>query len=104
MPSTTLTIDQIEISPLNVRTHRPDAEDTGALEASILADGLLNPIVVHPMLGRKGRWGAVAGGRRTRAIKALVGRGDLPRDWPSLLDAEVHAIAERATIKETVNG
>lgn len=86
MPSTTLTIDQIEISPLNVRTHRPDAEDTGALEASILAEGLLNPIVVHPMLGRKGKWGAVAGGRRTRAIKALVGRGDLPAGWPVKVD------------------
>lgn len=86
MPSTTLTIDQIEISPFNVRTHRPDAEDTGALEASILADGLLNPVVVHPMLGRKGKWGAVAGGRRTRAIRALVGRGDLPADYPVKVD------------------
>lgn len=82
MPSTTLPIGQIEISPLNVRTYRPDQTDTAGLEASILAEGLLNAIDVHPMRGRKNYWGAIAGGRRTRAIKALVDRGDLPADWP----------------------
>lgn len=80
MSSTTLTIDQIDISPLNVRTYRPDIADTTALEESILERGLIQPIAVHPMLGSK-RWGAIAGGRRTRAIKALVARGALPRDW-----------------------
>lgn len=80
MSSTTLTIDQIDISPLNVRTYRPDIEDTSALEESILERGLIQPIAVHPMRGSK-RWGAIAGGRRTRAIKALVGRGALPADW-----------------------
>ncbi|HET9512085.1 MAG TPA: ParB/Srx family N-terminal domain-containing protein [Sphingomonas sp.] len=80
MSSTTLTIDQIDISPLNVRTYRPDIEDTTALEDSILERGLIQPIAVHPMKGSK-RWGAIAGGRRTRAIKALVARGALPRDW-----------------------
>lgn len=80
--STTLTIDQIDLSPLNVRTYRPDAEDVGELERSILSEGLLNPIAVHPMKGRKGRWGAIAGGRRRRAILNLVTRGALPRDFP----------------------
>ena len=80
--STTLTIDQIDLSPLNVRTYRPDAEDVGELERSILAEGLLNPIAVHPMKGRKGKWGAIAGGRRRRAIVNLVTRGNLPADWP----------------------
>lgn len=100
MPSTTLTIDQIDISPLNVRTYRPDAEDTETLQASILAEGLLNAIDVHEMRGPRRpanrRYGAVAGGRRTRAIKALVARGALPADWPvpvnlheGLTDAEL---------------
>ncbi len=78
----TLTIDQIDLSPLNVRTYKPDAEDTADLERSILAEGLLNPIAVHPMKGRKNRWGAIAGGRRRRAIRNLVDRGALPADWP----------------------
>lgn len=95
-PTVTLTIDQIELSPLNVRTYKPDAEDTGDLERSILAEGLLNPIAVHPMKGRKGKWGAIAGGRRRRAIANLIKRGKLPSDWPvrvthhdNLSDAEL---------------
>jgi ParB family chromosome partitioning protein len=103
MPNTTLTIDQLALSPLNVRTYSPDAEDTTALQASILADGLLNPIAVHPMKGNKGKWGAIAGGRRYRAIRALIGNGDLPANYAvkvtileELTDAELieHSITE----------
>lgn len=103
MSSTTRTIDQLCLSPLNVRTYGPDAEETDALQASILADGLINPIAVHPMKGNKAKWGAVAGGRRYRAIKALIERGELPADWPvrvnvfdQLSDAELieHSITE----------
>lgn len=82
VPPATLTIDQIELSPLNVRTYRPDAEDVGDLERSILSEGLLNAIAVHPMKGRKGKWGAIAGGRRRRAIANLIAAGSLPREWP----------------------
>jgi ParB-like chromosome segregation protein Spo0J len=87
MSSTTLTIDQLRLSPLNVRTYGPDANDTEALQASILAEGrLINAIAVHAMRGKpRGSvqtWGAIAGGRRYRAIKALIERGDLPADWP----------------------
>ncbi len=103
MSNTTLTIDQLSLSPLNVRTYAPDAEDTAGLQTSILAEGLINPIAVHPMKGNKGRWGAVAGGRRYRAIKALIGNGDLPADYrvkvnilEGLSDADLieHSITE----------
>lgn len=104
MPSTTtLLIDQLCLSPLNVRTYSPDAEDTAGLQASILADGLINPIAVHQMKGGKTKWGAIAGGRRYRAIKALIGNGDLPADYAvrvnvldGLSDAELieHSITE----------
>lgn len=103
MSSTTLTIDQLCLSPLNVRTYSPDAEDTVGLQASILADGLINPIAVHQMRGSKSKWGAIAGGRRYRAIKALIGKGDLPADYAvrvnvldGLTDAELveHSITE----------
>ncbi len=104
MPSTTtLLIDQLCLSPLNVRTYSPDAEDTAGLQASILADGLINPIAVHQMKGGKKKWGAIAGGRRYRAIKALIGNGDLPADYAvrvnvldGLSDAELieHSITE----------
>jgi len=109
MPSTTLTIGQLALSPLNVRTYAPDAEDTRALQASILADGLLNPITVHPMRGSKTKWGAIAGGRRYRAIKALIANGDLPNDYlvrvnvlDGLSDAELveHSITENLVRKD----
>lgn len=103
MSSTTLLIDQLCLSPLNVRTYSPDAEDTAGLQASILADGLINPIAVHQMKGGKTKWGAIAGGRRYRAIKALIGNGDLAADYAvrvnvldGLSDAELieHSITE----------
>lgn len=80
-PAATLPIAQIEISPLNVRTYAIDIERDAALEASILTDGLHYPVDVHPMRGRSRVWGAITGGRRTRAIKALVARGALPADY-----------------------
>lgn len=88
MPSTTLTIGQIEISPLNVRINHEDAHNIAGLADNILARGLLNAIDVHPMKGRKGVYGAVAGGRRTRAIKSLVADARLPADWP--VEVNIH--------------
>jgi ParB family transcriptional regulator, chromosome partitioning protein len=84
VPAISVTIDRIDISPFNVRTHRGDIEDTAALEASIREEGLLNPIAVHPIGDDEGapRYGAVAGGRRTRAIRNLIARGELPANWP----------------------
>ena len=79
--SETMTIDQIEVSPLNVRRHRAAIEATGAMEASILSRGLIQPLNVHPMRGTK-KFGAFAGGRRTRAIRNLIVRAELPADWP----------------------
>jgi len=85
MPSTrqaSLTISQIRLSPWNVRTNEEDATATNGLEASILEEGLLHAINVHPMRGNSKQWGAFAGGRRYRSINNLVARGDLPADWP----------------------
>ena len=82
MPSTTMTIDQLELSPHNVRTHRPDMLETGAIERSLLASGQMFPLLVHPWKGRKDRWGVFAGGRRWRSFKNLIERGELPRDHP----------------------
>ncbi|TCP30729.1 ParB/RepB/Spo0J family partition protein [Sphingomonas sp. BK235] len=81
MPSTTLRISQLRLSPHNVRSSIPDADDTAAIERSILVEGLRVPIDCHPMRGAK-TWGAFAGRRRYFAIKRLVERGELPVDWP----------------------
>lgn len=80
--SETLTIDKIDVSPLNVRRHRAAIENLAPMEASILGSGLIQPLNLHPMRGYKDRFGVFAGGRRTRAIRNLVKRGALPADWP----------------------
>lgn len=92
----TLSIAQIEVSPFNVRTNEVDANDVAGLEASILENGLLEPIIVHPVDG--GRFGALAGGRRTRSIRNLVERGALPADWP--VPVIVHDDLEPAQLLE----
>ncbi|NJC33898.1 ParB/RepB/Spo0J family partition protein [Sphingomonas jejuensis] len=97
----TLPIAQIEVSPFNVRTNEVDANDVAGLEASILENGLLEPIIVHPMDGDPvdgHRFGALAGGRRTRSIRNLVERGALPADWP--VPVIVHEDLEPAQLLE----
>lgn len=75
----TMTIDQLRLSPYNVRTSEADTSDTSQLEALILADGLMYPMSVHPMRGAK-TWGAFAGGRRYRSIRRLIERGAVAAD------------------------
>lgn len=72
-------LNKLTLSTRNVRTNVQDATDTADLQASILAHGLLNPLVVIPAKG-KGAFEVVAGGRRLRALEALVNEGHLPAD------------------------
>jgi ParB family chromosome partitioning protein len=83
-PATTRTIDQICLSPFNVRTdaRATSPEAIAIMEKLLLSQGQLEPILVHPLKGNTKKWGAHAGGRRYRAFVNLIGRGDLPRDYP----------------------
>ena len=65
-------LSKLQVSPLNVRTNKEDTTDTAALEASILAHGLIEPLIVHPMAKPKGHYGVFAGGRRLRAMHRLL--------------------------------
>ena len=99
-PATTRTIDQLCLSPVNVRTdaRATSPEAIAIMEKLLLSQGQLEPILVHPMKGNVPEWGAHAGGRRYRAFKNLIARGDLPADHPievkireGLSDAELLA-------------
>ena len=81
---TTMTWGELCLSPYNVRTNAKDAAATEGLEASIKERGLLYPLVVHPIAGKKGKssFGVLAGGRRYRAIGKLIEAKALPADWP----------------------
>lgn len=78
METIRVTIEALDVSPANVRTHAEDAADVEALAASILSAGLLQPpIVTIAEVDGQTRYLAEAGGRRVRALKLLVERGQL---------------------------
>ena len=80
----------------------PASEDADAeLRASILAHGLLEPLVVRD---REGAWYVIAGHRRLRALRALAEAEQLPADTPvgcTILDDDVDA-TEAALAENTV--
>ncbi|MDG6079782.1 ParB/RepB/Spo0J family partition protein [Erythrobacter litoralis] len=79
-----LPLDQLVVSPLNVRTNEEDATSVDALAASISAHGLLFPLVVHDLdllIGSEfeefadrqdATHGVLAGGRRLLALRQLA--------------------------------
>lgn len=99
-PESTLhfTLADLAISPLNVRFNEADANAVEALSASIVEQGLLEQLLIHPA-PEGAKWakrtkacakygqtepaafGVLAGGRRYRAIRLAVERGLLPANF-----------------------
>lgn len=81
MITTTIPFAKLRLSDANVRKNTVNAEAAlAALAASIAEHGLLQPLIVAPAKGKKTLYDVHAGGRRLRAISALVEAGTLPRD------------------------
>lgn len=98
-PALFFTLADLAISPLNVRFNESDANAVEALSASIVEQGLLEQLLIHPA-PEGAKWakrskacakfgqtepaafGVLAGGRRYRAIRLAVERGLLPSDFP----------------------
>lgn len=81
MITTTIPFAKLRLSDANVRKNTANAETAlTALAASIAEHGLLQPLIVAPAKGKKTLYDVHAGGRRLRAIAALVEAGTLPRD------------------------
>ncbi|WP_045756631.1 ParB/RepB/Spo0J family partition protein [Xanthomonas albilineans] len=76
--------NRLTLSPKNVRRSGRDTAEykagIEALAASILTQGLLQNLIVHPVAD--GVLGVAAGGRRYDAINLLVTTGKLDPDWP----------------------
>lgn len=70
---------KLRLSPANVRKHYSEAGIV-SLANSILAHGLLQPMIATPSAGKKTTFDVHAGGRRWRAIGLLIERGDLPKN------------------------
>ena len=62
-------LDQLTLSPLNVRLGTPSATGIAELAASIESHGLLQPLIVHRIADNK--YGVLAGGRRLRALELI---------------------------------
>lgn len=77
-------VKNLSLSKENVRRTNREI-DIPSLAASILAQGLLQNLVVTP-LKKAGHFTVKAGGRRLRALQLLIEQGDLPADH------EVHAM------------
>ena len=78
-------LSQLAPAPENVRKTPPDGCDDAALKASIAALGLLENLVVRPNEPAEGgaeRFAVVAGGRRLKAMRALVEDGVLDAHHP----------------------
>lgn len=80
-----MTIHSLPLSSIQPSGANPrSAIDPAGIErlaASILADGLLQNLVVSPTKGRKQRFRLISGERRYRALQLLHARGDIPADY-----------------------
>ena len=82
-------LNQLILSPTNVRKTPPSAAEDAELKASIRARGLKQNLVVHPSADEKGVHDVTAGGRRLKALQELAAEGVIPADYkvPCLVES-----------------
>ena len=90
-------LNQLDLSPLNVRKVAASATDDAELLASIRENGIKQNLVVHVLSG--GKFAVDAGGRRLKALKQLANDGIIPNDHPvsCLVEDEQNAIVTSTT-------
>jgi len=90
-------LDQLELSPLNVRKVAASTIDDAELLASIRENGIKQNLVVHAL--PDGKFAVDAGGRRLKALKQLASDGIIPNDHPvsCLVEDEQNAIVTSTT-------
>src|SRR5580704_3508191 len=94
MPIQEFTLADLTISPLNARKTRT-AEAVEAMAASIKAQGVLQPLIVHPIDGNK--MGVAVGGTRLEALQLLLKRKEIAPDYKILADVRE---ADEAALRE----
>src|SRR5271168_5543245 len=76
-------LNQLVLSPTNVRKTPATAAEDAALEASIRAHGILQNLIVHPTpIDGKGVYEVDAGGRRLKILQKLAAEGVIDADHP----------------------
>lgn len=109
MTITTIPLDKLMLSKLNVRHTERDA-DIQALAEDIDARGLKQNLVVIPAhfaTGEGEDWAdkfeVIAGGRRFQAMQLLVADGRLPADWPAPCLIEDRDAATETSLSENLH-
>ena len=75
-------LDQLVLSPANVRQTPATAAEDAALEASIRAKGILQNLIVHPTpIDGKGVYEVDAGGCRLKILQKLASEGVINADF-----------------------
>ena len=118
-----IALNQLVLSPTNVRKTPATAAEDMALEASIRAHGIKQNLIVHPTpIDNKGLYEVDAGGRRLKTLQKLAAEGVIEADYPvpckiesaddaretSLVEntirAAMHPADEFVAIAELING
>ena len=73
-------LNQLVLSPANVRTTPATPAEDAALEASIRAKGILQNLIVHAA-NSDGLYEVDAGGRRLRILQKLAADGAIDADY-----------------------
>jgi hypothetical protein len=97
-------LNQLALSPTNVRKTPATAAEDAALEASIRAKGLLQNLIVHALpIDGKGVYEVDAGGRRLKILQKLVLEGVIDADHPvPCLVREPAAAVETSLMENTI--
>ena len=81
-PELQIPLGDLKLSPDNVRKTPPSPEIMAQFAASILATGLIHPLLVKPAPRNGAKFHVVAGGRRLAAYKQLAKARKVPKDHP----------------------
>jgi ParB family transcriptional regulator, chromosome partitioning protein len=93
-------LDQLVLSPTNVRKVPPSAAEDAELKASIRAGGLKQNLVVHPLADADDVHAVTAGGRRLKALQELAAEGVIPADHPVPCLVEAPEVALETSLME----
>jgi ParB family transcriptional regulator, chromosome partitioning protein len=99
-----IALNQLVLSPTNVRKTPATAAEDAALEASIRAKGILQNLIVHALpIDGKGVYEVDAGGRRLRILQKLAAEGVIDADHPvPCLVKEPAAAVETSLMENTI--
>ena len=96
-------VSKLAISPHNVRRTAASAEDDNELKASILANGVGQNLIVHAKRAKgKETFLVAAGGRRLRALEALLAEDRIPDTFEVPVRVVSEKEAEEISLVENV--